>query len=319
MMTEKFASSRPPVIWRVLDGKSGHRNQVIGLTEALERLITVQCHDVSVTTHRQALRCLLPGGLRDAEKLPHPELLIGAGHATHLPLLVLRRKFGGKAIVLMKPTLPMSAFDLNIIPSVHRLRRIPKNVLFTSGPVNRVRRALSLTDREGLILLGGLSDQFIWSDEAVLRQLTQILHANDGVRWTVATSRRTPPSFLKAWETARLPGEFVPFERTGPDWLLQQMQKAGRVWVTCDSMSMVFEALTSGAAVGLLELPMRRRSRVFQSAQQLIQDGVVTSYSAWMAGQPLSPPLLPPQEADRCAQEVITRFLQRPENDAQAA
>lgn len=308
-MSDASCSPSSYIVWRVIDEKPGHRNQVVGLTEALERVLTLKCHDISVPTHREALSFLLPSAIRTVAELPSPSLLIGAGHSTHLPLLLLRRTFGGRAIVMMKPTLPMSAFDLNIISSVHRLRRVPKNVLLTTGPVNRVRRSSSLSDREGLILIGGLSDQFYWSDEAILRQVTRVLQAGDGVRWTITTSRRTPPSFSEAWRSAGLPGELVPFELTAPDWILQKMQRAGRIWVTCDSMSMVYEALTSGAGVGLIELPERRRSHAYKSAQQLIQDDLVTSWAAWIGGQPLRPPPTPLCEADRCATEVIARFL----------
>lgn len=298
-----------PVLWRILDGRPGHRNQVIGLTDAIQRQISARCHDVGVKSHLDGLRFLLPGSSRAVCNLPPPDLLIGAGHATHIPLLILRRRFGGRSIVLMKPTLPMSAFDLNLIATVDNLPSIPSNVITTVGPLNRMQPSDRISQSEGLILIGGVSDHFEWSDQKILRQLAKILSSNDGVHWTLTTSRRTPASFLEAWAESGLPGEMVPCEATSPDWMLQMMRRAGRVWVSGDSMSMVFEALTSGAAVGVLELAERRQTRVCRSVRQLIQAGTVTAWSDWADGKPLNRLSVPLREADRCAAEVIHRFL----------
>lgn len=298
-----------PVIWRVLDDKTGHRNQVLGLTDAIERRIAVECHDVLITSDLRGPRCLLPGRLNELRHLPRPHLLIGAGHSVHLPLLTMRRRFGGRTVVLMKPSIPMAAFDLSIIASVHNLRRTRPNVITTDGPLNRIQPSDSLSDTEALILIGGVSDHFGWSDQQVMQQLAAILKKDSGTHWTLTTSRRTPASFLDAWHASGLPGEMVPCDQTPPGWMQQMMQRAGRVWVTCESMSMVYEALTAGASVGLLELPGRRHGRVSRSVEQLIEKGHVTSWSAWRDGTALKPPSCPISEADRCAAEVIQRFL----------
>lgn len=298
-----------PVIWRVLDGRAGHRNQVIGLTDAIQRQVTAQCHDICIPSHLSGLRLLLPGKIPSLTDLPAPDLLIGAGHATHVPLLALRHRFGGRAIVLMKPTIPMAAFDLNLIGSVHELRSLPSNVIITEGPLNRMQASKSLSESEGLILIGGHSGHFEWSDEKILRQLAGILTTKEDVHWTLTTSRRTPASFLKAWSTAGLPGEMVPCEATSSDWLLQRMQRTSRVWVTADSQSMIFEALTVGAAVGVLELTELRRSWGYLNLQQLIRHGSITAWSDWANGIPLKRLSVQLREADRCAAEVIRRFL----------
>jgi hypothetical protein len=309
----------PPIIWRILDDKAGHRNQVFGLTEAIERALSVQCIDVEVADSLQGLKCLIPGRLQALHKLPKPDLLIGAGHSTHLPLLVLRRRFGGRSIVLMKPSIPMAAFDLNLIASAHRLRSVPANVLVTEGPLNRVQPSRTLSSTTGLILIGGVSSHYVWSNEDILRQLRAILTTKQEVHWTLTTSRRTPASFLEAWSSSGLPGELVPHEATTPDWIPCLMQRSGLIWVTTDSMSMVFEALTAGAGVGLLELPERHASRVCRSMRRLIENGDVTPWSAWVRGQPLKPSRVPLREADRCAAEVIARFLSGAVPDGRAA
>jgi mitochondrial fission protein ELM1 len=146
-----------------------------------------------------------------------------------------------------------------------------------------------------------------------------VLTTDTDVHWTLTTSRRTPASFLDAWRASGLPGDMIPCNQTPPGWMQQTMQRTGRVWVTCESMSMVFEALTAGAAVGLLELPARRHGRVYRSALELIEKGHATPWSQWRAGTELQPLPHPLCEADRCAEEVIRRFLPQTEDPARAA
>lgn len=305
-------SKTTPVIWRVLDDRAGHRSQVLGLTDAIARRLPVDCHDVVVTPELRGHRCLFPRTIRRLRDLPPPDLLIGAGHRTHLPLLSFRHYFGGRAVVLMKPTIPPAAFDLAIVSSVDKISRPRGNLLITEGPLNRIQPSQTLSGSNGLILIGGESSHFEWSDRGVLDQLAAILNRDDGVRWTLTTSRRTPPSFLDAWRSSGLPGEMIPCEETPAGWVPQMLQQSGRVWVTCESMSMIYEALTAGAAVGLLELPEKRRSRVVQSAEAMIEKGLVTASSTWRDGRELTPPPSPLCEADRSADEVIRRFLAGP-------
>lgn len=312
-------SETTPVIWRVLDDKAGHRNQVLGLTDAIARRISVDCHDVVITPELRGHRSLLPGVTRKLRDLPPPNLLIGAGHRTHLPLLSFRHYFGARAVVLMRPSIPSAAFDLAIVSSADKVSRLRSNLMITEGPLNRVRPSKSLSDSTGLILVGGESGHFEWSDKRVLDQLATIVTQDDGVRWTLTTSRRTPSSFLAAWESSGLPGEMIPCEETPAGWVPQKLQQSGRVWVTCESMSMIYEALTAGAAVGLLELPEKRRSRVVRGAAILVEQGLVTTCSDWRDGAELTHPPSPLCEADRCADEVIRRFLSSSELQDRAA
>ena len=312
-------SKTTPVIWHVLDDRAGHRSQVLGLTDAIARRLPVDCHDVVITPELRGHRSLFPGAVCQLRDLPPPDLLIGAGHRTHLPLLSFRRYFGGRAVVLMKPTIPLAVFDLAIVSSVDKVGRPRGNLLITEGPLNRIQPSPSLSESNGLILIGGASSHFEWSDKGVLDQLAAILTRDNGVQWTLTTSRRTPPSFLDAWRSSGLPGEMIPCEETPAGWVPQMLQQSGRVWVTCESMSMIYESLTAGAAVGLLELPEKRRSRVVQSAEGLIKNGFVAAWSAWRDGAELTPPPSPLCEADRCADELIQRFLSEPAVPREAA
>ena len=114
--------NRPRVVWRFTDGKPGHENQTLGLLAALRERAPVDDHRIHVANCRAGLLSCLTGRVAFGEGLPDPDLIIGAGHATHLPMLNARRVRGGKVVVLMKPTLPVAWFDLCIIPAHDRPR-----------------------------------------------------------------------------------------------------------------------------------------------------------------------------------------------------
>ena len=78
--------------------------------------------------------------------LPTPDLLLGAGHHTHLSLLAARRIRGGKVVVLMRPSLPPGLFDLCLIPE-HDAPPARPNVLATRGALNRIQPAATLRIR----------------------------------------------------------------------------------------------------------------------------------------------------------------------------
>ncbi len=299
----------PLVVWRFSDGKAGHDNQTRGLAEALTRLRSVETRTLNPLPPTAALRGWVLGRLSAWSELPTPDLLLGAGHHTHLSLLAARRIRGGKVVVLMRPSLPPGLFDLCLIPE-HDAPPARPNVLATRGALNRIQPAATLDPQQGLFLIGGTSEHFGW-DDAVLRQsIAAIVTADPAMQWTLTTSRRTPPSFLEGLSgmaDARL--KVVPVAATGPDWLLAQLARAGQAWVTADSVSMVYEALTAGAAVGVLDVPRKRSSRISRGLDRLAADGWVTAFTDWRQRRHLHRPPGVFNEAERCARWIVERWF----------
>jgi mitochondrial fission protein ELM1 len=298
----------PIVVWRLLDGKPGHENQSLGLVNALSAMTPVQSHDIEVTGGVRAGLAWLTGRCPVARGLPAPDLLIGAGHGTHLHLLACRRAHGGRAVVLMRPSLPLRWFDLCVVPE-HDAVKPRDNVLVTRGALNTLSPGGDKDAGAGLIMIGGPSTHYAWDDEALAEQLRDIA-GRDPRRWTVTTSRRTPASTLALLQG--LTGEnvrLVPFVETAPGWAHAQLRGAAVAWVTEDSVSMVYEALTAGAACGLLPVPARGTSRVRGGVQRLLADGMVTSFADWQTGKPLLPPAQPLDEAARCAQWILSEWF----------
>ena len=101
----------------------------------------------------------------------------------------------------------------------------------------------------------------------------------------------------------------VPVAATGPDWLPAQLARAGQVWVSADSVSMVYEALTAGAAVGVLDVPRKRSSRISRGLDKLAGEGWITPFADWQRHSRLNRPTHTFNEAERCARWIAARWF----------
>lgn len=288
------------VIWRFIDGKPGHENQSAGLTDALGRLTNITVHDIDVTRGRPAA-----ANLAD---LPAPVLLIGAGRATHGPMLAAKARYGGRAIVLMRPQRRLAEFDLCLIP-VHDEPLASANVLVTEGALNRVRPAASRTANAGLLLIGGPSRHHDWLDREIIGQVAAIVQRESATDWTLCDSRRTPARFRALLEDEVPDLPYIHFADVAPGWLAERMGHTPTIWVSEDSVSMVYEALSAGASVGILAVPRRRASRVIAGAAGLMARGLTTPFLVWSGGGALPAPAAPLAEADRAADRIVKQWL----------
>lgn len=251
-----------------------------------------------------SLAGLTLGSFAAGAALPDPDLIIGAGHGTHLAMLAARRARGGKTVVLMKPSLPTAWFDLCLIPE-HDNPPAAGNILKTQGPLNTVAPAATRDPDRGILLLGGPSRRHGWDEEGLLGQIRRITDAGSG-DWYLADSARTPETTRRRLGLIRRHNiEYLPFSETGRERLERALATSARAWVSEDSMSMIYEALTAGAAVGILSLPLRRRDRISEAVRRLAEQGWVTPYRDWREGADLRPLPAPLDEAGRCARLVI--------------
>jgi mitochondrial fission protein ELM1 len=297
-------------IWLLGDGKPGHENQALGLAEALARLQPCAIQRICLAEKR-GLFSRLRAALQAGGALPLPDLVIAAGHATHPALLWLARQHHVPGIVLMRPSLPACWFDLCIAP-LHDFKQVPSapNILTTMGALNRVVVNDATPRLGGLILVGGPSGTHDWDANRLLESLACISGEISGGPWKLTDSRRTPPGFL-AQVGGRLPElALFPHGATPRDWLPARLAEAAEVWVTEDSVSMVYEALSSGARVGLLPVPRKKQdTRVLRGLDRLVDEGFATPYDRWCQTRTLAAPPQPLREAERCAQAVLEKFF----------
>ena len=80
------------------------------------------------------------------------------------------------------------------------------------------------------------------------------------------------------------------------------------MWVSEDSMSMIYEALSTGASVGLLQTDEKPKSRLGKVAQSLAEKKLLTVFDEWQSSQQLLPPSRILSESTRCADLLVERL-----------
>lgn len=307
------------IIYIISDGKKGHLSQTRGLAAALLERARAKApqhahgvHEVDVSKLSFAAKLFFKGKKLD---LPRPNLILCAGHGTHLAALSLARHLRCLCMVCMKPSLPMRLFDLCITPR-HDLREgaVSGRRLFpTNGAINGIRPQPDVPKTETLILIGGPSKSYNWDPELVINQLS-VIARHSTTPMVLTTSRRTPADFARDVAAASPSIRVVPVEETGPDWVPEHLAKAREVWVTQDSVSMVYESLSSCAPVGILEMAAKEgphkpdASRIARGLNMLIGDGSVCRFTEWAKTHELPHRSEPLDEAGRAADYIIEHF-----------
>lgn len=298
------APAKPPTIWRFVDDRPGHLSQSHGLCQAIRRLREHRIVDVPSAGLRVFPHQLLCGPLPPilATLAPRPDLIIGAGHRTHLPMLATRRALGGRVIVLMRPSLPMAWFDCCILPE-HDLPRRPRpNVIASRGALNAITATTRHDPARGLILVGGPSKHYAWNEPELCQMLTRILQRDPQTHWMVGDSRRTPATTSARLATlaSNNPCQFFPHAETDQNWVAEALRQAGQAWISEDSISTMYEALSSGAPTGLLPVPTRGENKLHRQTTRMLRDGMLCDFATWATGAPLRALAHPLQEATRC-------------------
>lgn len=295
-------------LWLITDNKPGHRSQLQGLAQALAARAAAEAHWIDAPAGHSALWQWLGGHFPAGAGLPDPDFILVAGHRTHLAGLAARRARGGKLIALMRPSLPLGWFDLCVIPQ-HDHPPERANIIATRGVLNTARPSREREVDKGLFLIGGPSKHHGWNSADLLAQIDAILAATPGMRWTLTTSRRTPADTESALLALRERGVDVrPVRDTPSGWAMEQVARSAQAWVTEDSVSMVYESLTAGAATGLLSVPRLGETRITAGVAQLQREGFVTPFADWERKALLLVPLTRLCEADRVAGLMLSRW-----------
>jgi len=306
---------KPMIIWRFKDGKPGHENQTTGLDAALGNTREIKVFDIPVLGLPMFPTLLLYWLVR---KIPAsfptqmPDLIIGAGRKTHLPMVVAKSLCGGKTVVLMRPSLPSSLFDLIVAPE-HDDVAPGQNVVEVKGVLNGVPFVDNKDTNAGLMLIGGTSSHYKWDSRGIIDQISRIVEQVPVVHWVLTTSRRTPEIFVRSLleqiESDNI--TVIPFEKTDHAWMMDQFNKAGQIWVTPDSVSMVYESLSSGAVVrvfAIAPVDIKNQSRVVRGLNELIEQEYVSTFEQWSSDPTHASKPKQFNEADRIAKIVLEQL-----------
>lgn len=291
-------------IWIFTDNKPGHKNQLQGLLNAIEKKTAVISHWINV---KDSDFSLLGTSKVLRQHKNSIDLAIGAGHGTHILLLLTQILTRAKSIVLMKPSLPLSWFDLALIPE-HDGQFKTGNVITTQGVINKIIPAKKQNPDIGLFLIGGPSKHYAWNSDKIAIQVHEIAHAQPEIKWHLTTSRRTPEDFLNYLQPCPNNITVIAHSETDSEWVPQKLSESGQIWVSADSVSMIYEALTAGAKVGLLEIPAIKLGRIQQGVNKLLSNHFLIDYKTWQKTKTFPATSIKLSEAFRCADLILKRL-----------
>lgn len=293
--------------------------QTRGLVEALSELTPVEVTDVFLPDYGfwrsffdwTIFVSSFLGGKKKNQSL-EADLIIGTGSHTHIPMLLYEQKNMGKVVTCMTPDWPLAKYmDLCFIPE-HDSPKKADNVFITMGPPNTACNIQAHDLKQGLIVIGGKDKKtHHWNNEKIFLQVRHVLETKTDIFWTVSTSPRTPEkmtSMLAILDKEFSGMAFTPFEKTPQGWIEEQYAKSEFAWVSADSVSMVYEALSAGCRVGVLSVEWKnRKSKLARAIGLLEKNNKIVSFEAWKRTGAW-PDHAGLNEASRCAVEILRRW-----------
>lgn len=255
------------IIYCITDGKIGHFRQSEGLVKALQQL-KPNHYDIQILSKFSFWQWLKSFG-KCAKRIEANSIVVGAGHRTHFSLLYYQWKYGAKTIVIMRPSLPKSWFDYCIVPKHDRLPE-QGNVFVTEGAMNALSLMPANKEDLILILIGGPSANCEWQNENIYEQLSQKAQLVDvTTKIILSTSRRTPDHFIKNLPKDIIDkAELVDFRAVDESWLPKQLLRSREAWVTSESISMIYEALSADCIVKTIDV-MGLKGKIARNLEDL--------------------------------------------------
>ena len=293
-------------IWLILDGKRGHEKQIEDLAFSINKKIKTNITKIKKISFLNILLNFLRIGNDPCKYFPRPDLIIAAGHRTHFDALQKKNRYGGKIILIMKPSIPTFLFDLSIIPS-HDKVFFKKNTMSIEGPLNNIKNLKKHKSNKGLILIGGPSKHFSWNNTDLIFKVKKIVLDNQDLDITLSTSRRTPDIFLEEIKkNIKKQLRIIDHKNVSSDWLQKSMSESKYSWVTQDSISMMFELIYSGSLVTCIDL--NNRSYKFEKIYQDLYNNNRINFTNKKIKK-IKPLSMDSSNADICASFIIKRFL----------
>jgi len=257
------------IIWRLIDGKAGHDKQSLALVENLKNQTSCKIFNINIQNLENPFVSLIFKKYNLDKSLIKPDIAIGAGHKTHLYLLAIKRCFGAKIIVILKPSLPLKFFDLCVIPK-HDDVKSKNNIITIQTALVSFNSNMKKKENVALFLIGGPSKHYYWNTKLVLEKIKKISKQYEFKRLLITTSRRTPLNFINEFNNLKIKNmKLYEHEKIENDWLDKNITKVKNVWVTNDSYSMLIEAIASGAYTDILDLEIKKKSKLSEEIEKI--------------------------------------------------
>jgi hypothetical protein len=228
-------------------------------------------------------------------------------------MLLYKKKYAIPAITCMTPARHLEkCFDLCFVPE-HDGRSEDKNIMLTVGAPNMSQNIQSHREECGLILLGGIDPKsHHWQSNRVTKMVEKLIETDRLKSWTISSSPRTPQdtvAMLKQLSKKYDNLHFFDYKETPPGWIEKQYDKNKVVWVTADSISMIYEAITAGCSVGILPMQwVSKNSKFKKNEDVLLAKSLVIPFSSWENGIVTWDESIKLNEAERCADRILQQW-----------
>ena len=272
---------KPFCIWAFRDKKRGHEKQIDALLSEIRKGkkgedFFIQCGQSSFLSIFFSYFKSQP--TKEIQKIKKngifssPDLIIGAGHRTHLQVLVARKLFPkAQTLLIMKPSLPSNLFDIIIAPKHDKFLLRPQHFIQTNGALCAYSEKNLSQKNEGLILLGGENKYYDFNIENIRQQIDFIFKKFPNHFWTITNSRRTPNMHLEKQERKNV--RIIDWQNTKKDWLFEKMCQSEIIFVTPDSISMIYEALSTHSQVYAFDIETisKQKSKISLQVEDLLE------------------------------------------------
>jgi mitochondrial fission protein ELM1 len=296
-----------PEVWVITDDKAGHKNQVIGVAEALgypyliKNLVYNKKANLPNFLKSDSL-ATIERGKSDKIAAPWPDIIISAGRKT-VPIVKYIKKQALKAgkkkcilVQLMWPGSYSKIYDIIAVPEHDNISasiRNKPNVLTTIGAPHRINKEMLLNEAkiwhstlEGFpspklaVFIGGATKNknFDLGNAGELTEyLMKILNHNNGSVF-VSTSRRTP-EMVSEYISSSLRKRygksiyFHDYNKSKANPYYAFLGHADVIIVTGDSISMCSEVCSAGKPVYIYSPPALTFSKHKNLHETLYKEG----------------------------------------------
>ena len=240
------------------DSKIGHEKQVNAILEnlALTQDLLIEERYTSNPVWLELLLYLLK---IKPKQDSIPDIIIGAGSKTTIPMLRYKIDRKTKVISVMRPQFFESKFDLIVAPR-HDYKVVPDNVFTYIGSIAKVNINPKL-EEIGLIVIGGVNKHFNFDDDYLISQIDFVISLFPDTSWIVFNSRRTPKSFNERIKKNTSIKKFIDINKNFEP-LNDYLSKAKFKFVTPDSVNMIFESLSSSGETYLFDMYSTRENKI---------------------------------------------------------
>ena len=323
----------PLLIWTLSDGRAGIHNQVVGLAEALSRLVPCALVHKKISYKKTFDR--LPSLIKTASSLmlssdsdpiepPWPDIIIAAGRATLPSMRLLSKSVRAQTLLVQvqNPRADLQQFDLIIAPAHDALKaahcvsiigsphRVTLDVIRTAYE-NKQAQWDHLPRPHIAILIGGRSkshdlDEFTAKNLAFSIK-TAVKEAGGSLFLTM--SRRTPAKARQVLIDclSDMPG--IIYDNRGENPYMAFLGTADIIAVSEDSVNMITEAAATGKPIFRLNLkprPLRWAQKKFAHLyESLEENGILRPFE----GRFYSYDYPPLQETEKAAQALLEAFV----------